>query len=200
VEWADWIAATDNFPSTNSFGQFGGVFTGTTVQYVGASLTTQTLGGTNYWSPSAPYVAGPVTNAPGTVDAVILGDFTNSHSITFSSPVTDPVMAIAGLGHDPGSPQSPVLVTWAFSQSFALLSGSQPGYFGAGSMVQANATTLQGIDGHGVIRFQGTFSSLAWTTTSGEDSSVFTLGLIPTPGAAGVLACGLLGVGSRRRR
>lgn len=200
VEWTDWIAATDNYPSTNAFGQFGGAFAGVSVNYVGAAFGTQTSGGADYWSPAAPYVAGPVTNPPPPIDGVVLGDFTNTHTLTFTAPVTNPVMAIAGLGHDPGSPQAPVLVTWSFSQSFTLLSGSQPGYFGAGSLVQPNATTLQGIDAHGLIQFQGTFTSLTWTNTPGEDIGVFTVGLIPSPGAAWPITVSLLGLASRRRR
>ena len=200
VEWVDWVAATDNYPSTNAFGAFGGAFAGVSVNYVGASFTTQTNSGTNHWLPATPYVGGPVTNAPGTVDGVVLGDFTSSHSLTFNSPVTNPVMAIAGLGHDPGAPSSPVLVTWAFSEPFTFLAGGQPGYFGAGSFVQPNSTSIQGIDGHGLIQFQGTFSSLTWTTSPGEDISVFTIGLIPAPGACGIAGLAMVGIGRRRRR
>lgn len=197
VEWVDWQAATQNFPSSVSSGQFLG--SGTSVTYNGSSLFTQVNGGTDYWAPSAPYLSAGVPNAPHT-DIVGVVDFAATHSITFGSAVTNPYMAIVGLG------SSSVNTQWVFDSSFTILSQGVGFFGGPGTLTALPGNTLDGAEGSGVIQFIGTFTSISWTVVNGEqpwsdaDNIVgITVGLVPAPGGvAAMLLAGSLAL--RRRR
>ncbi len=59
----------------------------------------QTSGGTNFWSPSTPYVSTEVPNAPPTTDILQLsGGNATRYRVTLSQPIVDPIMAIVSLG------------------------------------------------------------------------------------------------------
>lgn len=52
-----------------------------------------------------------------------------------------------------------------------------PGAFGSGPLVQMPGNVLVGSEGHGLIQFVGTFSSISWTGTNPEFWSGFTWGV-----------------------
>lgn len=196
VQWMQWTVATQNFPSSVALGSLGT----NSVTYNGSSLFQQFGTGTDYWSPSAPYLSASVPNAPTAAHMVGVVDFASSHSLVFGAPVTNPLIAIVGLG------SSTIQTEWTFSAPFQILS-SGVGYFGgAGVLTDIGGNTLRGDEGSGVIQLIGTFSSISWTITNGEqpwtDSNAITgitVGVIPTPGTL-VLLGGAGLVAMRRRR
>jgi hypothetical protein len=174
VDWADWKSAvagqagsaqaTITVPSVNPI----------TVNYTGevTFADTDTTGGAQYWSPSAPYVSQYVANAPSSTDIIALtGGNTTVDTITFSQPVTDPILGIVSLG------AANVTATYAFNASFTILSFG-PGYFGGpGTLAQLPGNVLSGTGGNGAIQFKGTFTSIQWTDPTAEFWSGFTVGL-----------------------
>lgn len=177
----------------------------------------QTTGaGTNYWNPSAPYISSEVENAPPSTDILALvGGQNQTYRVTLSEPIKDPIMAIVSLGN-PGLP-----TTYDFDSPFTIVSQGT-GYWGgtSSSLVQLPGDILRGNEGHGTIRFVGTFSTFSWTVPTPENWHGFTFGIrtttaiepdpdpdpdpdpspVPEPATLSMLAFGLAGAGLVRRR
>lgn len=194
VEWMDITSATDDFPTSFAIGEFGGIFAGQTVSYTGgAEFVITSINQPNFWNSGTPYTSAGVPNAPSLPDLVALGSSNRTHVLTFSEPVTNPVMAIVSLG------QPSVLTEWDFNAPFDVLSFGA-GFFGNGSLSQLPGDVLVGNEGHGTIQFQGTFTSISWTVTNGESWTGFTVGLVvPAPGSAACML-GFAAMLRRRRR
>lgn len=136
----------------------------------------QTAGGTNYWNPSAPYISVEVENAPPTPDILaLIGGTNQTYTVTLSEPIKDPIMAIVSLG------QGGVQVDYDFDAPFTIVSQGA-GYWGGGpaSLSQQPGDILRGFEGHGTIRFNGTFDSFSWTAPFGENWHGFTYGIRTT--------------------
>lgn len=182
VDWVDWQSATS--------ASVTGVVNGITATYSGGFSFAQTNGGTDFWNSSATYVSATVPNAPPTSDIIALSIV--GGTLSFSQAVTDPIMAIVSLG------QGGIGSQWHFDAPFQLISQG-PGYWGSGPLINPSGNILQGNEGHGVIQFKGTFTSISWEITSGESWAGFTVA-VPAPGSAAALAAGLLPALRRRRR
>lgn len=198
VDWANWTTGTDNFPSSGTVGVLS--VTNQSIYYSGSAIFRQTGAGTDYWSPTTPYLSAQVSNAPPAAYSVGVVDFASSHSVGLVVPASGLVMALAGLG------SATTATEWVFDTPFTILS-SGPGYFGgAGTLTQLPGNVLRGNEGSGVILFSGTVNVVSWTIVNGEQpwtqnasATVMTIGVIPTPGAAAVLGLGGL-LAARRRR
>jgi hypothetical protein len=201
VVWTDWTAADADSAS--------GSVNGVSVTFTGAlNPAAQVAGGTNYWATNpATYTAPPVVdNGPPDSDIIRLtgGAAAGVQTLTFAAPLINPVMAILSLGQA-GAP-----VVYDFDAAFDILSNG-PGFFGAGPLTELPGDMLEGREGHGLIQFAGTLSSISWTIPNGEFWHGFTIGVAgaagptptPEPEAALLLATGcalLLVARSRRRR
>src|SRR5688572_24698970 len=155
IIWTDWTARTIS-PAGSASGTMGGI----AVNYAGeVQSPTQISCGTNYWAAGNPYTSATVDNAPPGCDIITLqgGATLPANVITFGSAVTNPVMAILSLGQ-PG-----FAVTYDFAQPFNVLSFGA-GHFGGGTLTEGAGDTLIGVEGHGVIQFLGTFTSISWTS------------------------------------
>lgn len=187
VQWADWTSATTG-PAGSATGTIGSVG----VTFSGELWGAQTAGGTNYWSPGGAYISGSVWNAPPAADILQCeGGTAGTYTITFSTAVTNPYMAICSLG-TPGA-----LSVLTFNQPFTLLSQG-PGYFGSGFMAQGANNGLIGSEGYGVIQFLGTMTSISWTDPQFERWHGYQVALVPAPASAAAL--GALGLFAGRRR
>lgn len=197
ILWTDWTTAN----STTAAGTMGGI----TVGFSGnLNPAAQTSGGINYWSVNPTIFTAPPTadNPPPDSDIIRLigGTSTGVQTITFSSPVTNPVMAIMSLGQ-PGLPR---FYTFG-DEDFTILKSGQ-GYWGgnpAGSLFEDAGNVLRGIEGHGLIQFNGTFTSIDWTVPVAEDWHGFQVGVAavaPEPATMLLMGGGLATALLRRRR
>ena len=196
VSWVDWTSASPGSPGSAA----GSATTGSStvsVTYTGEFFSANTAGGTNWWATSSSTYTKPpeVENPPPDSDIIrLVGGSGIIHTIGFSSPVVDPVMAMLSIG------QSALPVSYAFDAPFEILNVG-PGYWGSGTLVELAGDVLEGREGHGLIRFGGTFTSLSWTVPSPENWHGFTFGFVsvPEPGAAPLLLLGLAGLATARR-
>lgn len=139
-------------------------------------LGAQTNGGTNYWIPSAPYISTEVPNPPPTPDLLQLSGGDNTiYKVHLSQPIRDPIMAIVSLGSGSNT------ITYNFDSPFTIVSQGR-GFWGGGptSLVALANNVLQGTEGHGTIKFLGTFSDFSWTVPRNEFWHGFTFAIRTT--------------------
>jgi hypothetical protein len=164
--WTNWTTATVGAPGSAT-GTVGGVG----VSYSGELDASAITGTSNIWSPASSFVGGTSTASPISVndDLRLNGDFTGTNSITFASPVENPLIAIWSLGQ-PG-----VAATFNFTATPTLEAGGPNSQFG-GQSITVNGNVVSGNEGNGVVQFTGTFSSISWTNTP-ENFYAFTAGI-----------------------
>ena len=131
-----------------------------------------TDGGTNFWNPVEPYESETVPNAPPDSDIVsLIGGQGQTYIVTLSEPIKDPIMAIVSLGN------FSEIVDYQFDSPFEIVSQGS-GYFGGNDhSLSQNGNTLTGAEGHGTIRFLGTFETFQWTVPRPENWHGFTFGI-----------------------
>lgn len=153
------------------------------------------------WEPVSTFSGGMVDNAPPQGGGIIWldGGTSNLSTISFSTPVVNPVMAIWSLG------DSVTQASFVFSdnQPFTIQSGGPDIMYG-GSTILASGNTVYGSEVYGTIQFQGTYSQLTWTNPQYEHWYGFTVGVpvvVPVPAAVWLFGSGLLGlIGMARRK
>jgi hypothetical protein len=201
--WATVWTQFNSMSTGTVMGSMGGV----TVIYTSTDLNGNTQInnlGTNYWLCGATYC--PVyyyaplgITPPDTVDMVSLNGNNVIHTITFSSPVTNPFMAIISLGQP-----STFFTTYYFDQPFTILTSGAgwwvPSFTGSLNYLGTNG--LQGVEGNGLIEFPGTITQISWT---GDDANAeywngFNVGTTPEPGTLALLGTSLLGAAGMLRR
>jgi hypothetical protein len=184
--WTDWTARTIGNPGAAS-GSMGSI----TVNYSGEVISTTVINGaTTIWNPSSTFTGGAVDASPDSVGDVIgLNGSTTVDTLTFSSPVTNPVIAIWSLG------RASLPATFTFDATPTLQVGGPNSIYG-GSSIVVNGNTVSGNEGNGVVLFNGAYSSISWTSTN-EYWYGFTVGTvqnIPIPAAFWLFGSGVLGL------
>ena len=153
------------------------------------------------WAPNSTFVGGTSTASPSTVndDLRLDGSFTGTNTITFGSPITNPLIAIWSLGQ-PGLGAS-----FTFNATPTFEVGGPNSQFG-GSPISVVGNTVSGNEGNGVVQFTGTFTSISWTDTF-ENFYAFTVGTagtttpqVPEPSTLLLLGASVTGLGIALRR
>ena len=156
VDWASWSGVvTSPTSGGGALATFADI--GLTASYSG-ELRSLPSPYPSY-TPVGTFSGGTVTNAPASADGIVQifgGPDTGTHTITFSSAVLNPVLAIWSLGQ-PG-----LLAQFAFDQAFTIQSGGPNAEYG-GAAITALGNTVSGVEGNGVIQFNGSVTSISWT-------------------------------------
>lgn len=190
VLWTDWTNQSTAMVS----GTIGVPSGDVAVSAAGAYSFAQTSGGTNYWSPSGPYVSATVDNAPPAADIIGLSTG-GTETITFSKAVVDPLIALVSWNGNTVQFSAPIEIV-SFGPGYwgngtPILNAAGDGFFGSGEV-------------HGVVRLRGTYTSFSFTHTS-ENWHGFTVGItsaVPEPVSSLLMLAGLpiLALRLRRRR
>lgn len=170
VRWVDWLSAEGQ----QANGEAGNVL----VSYAGELSPEPIVDGTGlgYWGSNLSTYAHPpeVDNPPDRADILrITGGGSEVMGVSFSEPVVNPVMAILSLG------QAGFDAEFHFDAEFRILNNG-PGAFGNGPLAALPGNVLRGAEGHGLIQFQGQFSSLHWTAPIAEYWFGFTFAIPET--------------------
>jgi len=177
VYWADWTSARPGSPDTVIGGIAVPGLGPVGVTYTGDYAWARTEGGrVNLWNPASTYAGGGADNGPALWDIIRLqGGGATVHTITFSQPVVNPSLALAGFGWRPPA-------TYNFSASFTTVAGG-PATLGAGPLGEFLGTILRA-NGR-TIQFQGTFDEIHWTMPQDGYWQGFTVGVSGVGAAPG---------------
>jgi len=198
VDWTQWSPTFTT--STTNGGAASGVSGLIGVTYSG-ELDNLLF---NYpsWGPASTFSGGTVDNAPpaaGGILQLVGGGGTGPDTITFSSPVLNPVMAIWSLGQNNDPTQ------FVFTTSNISLESGGPSNEYNGQSITLLGNTVDGVEGNGVIQFNGLVSSITWNNPSPEFWYGITVGTAgvagaPEPAAWAMMLLGFGGLGAAMRQ
>ena len=151
------------------------------------------------WTPHSTWADGAVVgNAPTSSNGLMQlfgGPTEGIDTLSFSTPVVNPVVAIWSLGNN-GTAAS-----FVFDQTPTLVAGGPSAEF-AGSSINISGNTVWGYEANGTVEFMGTYASISWTNPIYEDYYGFNVGApsiaTPVPGNLALLFIGLVSIGGSR--
>ncbi|MFK8029110.1 MAG: VPLPA-CTERM sorting domain-containing protein [Gammaproteobacteria bacterium] len=203
--WVDWTTTTSASGAAVVSGNSTSEGETIDVTYTGNINFVQLGSGTDYYAPSSPYTDNDTIDnrpPPAEMISIVGGPASLTHTVVFSEPVVNPVMAIVSLG------RPNTTVTYEFIDEVFTILSSGTGFWGGDaneSLFQLTPSVLTGVEGHGVIQFSGVYSSISWEVPTGENWHGFTFGFesiapVPVPAALPLMmmALGVLGIFRRK--
>ena len=187
--WTDWTASTANSAS--------GTLGSTAVSFSGPIFFAQTGGGTDFWTSGTPDPYSVTGRPTGTDIVAIVGGPATTFSLKFSQAVVNPYFAGLSLGQPGG-----YFVSYDFDAAPTLISSGQGFWGGCATCLTVSGNSMIGEEGHGVVQFMGSFTSISWTVPVGETWHGFQVGVnaIPEPETYALMLAGLGAVGFMARR
>jgi hypothetical protein len=210
IAWTTWTSAVAGNASP---GSATGTVTSALYGTINVTYSGQNSGlliGYPSWGPTATFTGGVVGNAPPAANNAIQieGGQTYSETITFSTPVADPIFAIWSLG----SGSTPAFFDFSAADPFNVLGGGSSNEYGGSGLVKSG-TSIYGSEGNGIVQFIGTYSTITFTTpdyegyyalTFGEDDTLTSspppAGPVPEPATLSLLGLGLAALPFARSR
>jgi hypothetical protein len=187
IHWNTWASPSSGSLTTGS--------STVTVTFATSNFHTNMA---NYpsWLPANTYADGVlVDNGPAQSNGImqLSGGTTNLNTLTFSTPVVDPVFAIWSLG------QTGIQASFDFVGLAPVFVAGGPSAEYGGSAITVVGNTVNGREGNGTIQFIGTFSSIQWTNPVFEFWYGFDVGIadvgttvqVPEPGPLFLFVLGL---------
>jgi hypothetical protein len=162
--WADWTSFTPGAEG-NAVGYFDLPSGRVEVFYRGELREAQVAPSTarNLWVPAETYLSTAVEQSPPLPDALLInGKLSGVYELVFSKPVKDPIVAFASLG------AAQAVASYRFEHPFLLLSQGQGFFAGDGWLEKMPDNVIRGREANGVIGFEGTFTSLRFTSPEVE--------------------------------
>ena len=163
VYWADW-QSVDGGAVFGTLSPPSGVIQ---LVYSGNLYGAQTTMGTDEFAPASTFTSATVPNAPSgpgmiEVSGPVSSGATPTDLVTFSEPVTNPVMAIYNLGTGYGNESASILFSAPFVVLSSGLNAAGNGLFGNETLALVDGG-VSGIGSNGVVELEGTFSTIQWT-------------------------------------
>jgi hypothetical protein len=189
IIWDTWTKATSGESSGYASASIASSPTPVTISYAGEVESLEL----SYpsWDPSSSYIGGTVSNGPPQSGNSIqlFGGNSNVDTLTFSTPITNPVMAIWSLGSSIKTAQ----FDFTSTEPFTIEAGGPNREYGGSSIYTSSSTpsVVYGTEGNGVIQFNGTYSSITWTNPIFENWYGFTVGIaavVPEPASLSIVA------------
>jgi hypothetical protein len=148
------------------------------------------------WTPASTYADGVlVNNAPVSSNGImqLTGGTTALNTLSFSTPLVNPVIAIWSLGQA-GTPAS-----FVFDATPVFIAGGPSAEYG-GTAITVSGNVVSGAEGNGTVEFLGTYSSITWTNPDFEFWYGFNVGApLASPSSSAVpepASLTLLGLGA----
>jgi hypothetical protein len=193
VVWTQW--------NSNAAGTMGAV----NVTYSGEMSGLLNPGGGSFqgYIPNSSFLGGPVGNVPTNANGALKligggGEDAVTNTITFSEALFNPVFLIWSLGQG----GIPTRFDFLDNPSITIVAGGPTTQYGGGGLT-LSGTNAVGVEGNGVLQFNGAVTSISWKNPVAENYYAFTVGnVVPEPGTWALMICGfgLAGAALRHRR